>query len=167
MFAMRRVDPRVDLAAASRGGLLPFRRVERQQALIERLYAARGERIQLRGLANGLGVSARTVGRDIDQLRHSGVPVATSQGRGGGVSLSAGTSGHTLITLRPDPAEAAALIASLAVLGPSVTDSATSAMGRLADALGQPEQPRAGTRSPWQCQSAIGHRNTRTARMSG
>ncbi len=56
------------LAASSRDGHLALRRVERQQALIERLHAAHGERIQLGELARDLGVSVRTVARDIERL---------------------------------------------------------------------------------------------------
>lgn len=41
------VQPRFDLAAASRDGHLALRPVERQQALIERLHAARGTRLPL------------------------------------------------------------------------------------------------------------------------
>jgi hypothetical protein len=39
------MDRRVRLAASSRDGHLALRRVERQQALIERLHAARGRRV--------------------------------------------------------------------------------------------------------------------------
>lgn len=126
---------RVDLAAASRDSILALRRVERQQELIQRLHAAHGTRLQLNTLADDLGVSARTLARDVERLRLSGVPLRTHRGRGGGVSLS-----HTgaLSPLTLDLPEAAALISSLAVLGPSVSHSATSAMQKLTAAL----QPR-------------------------
>jgi predicted DNA-binding transcriptional regulator YafY len=122
----------IRLAAASRDGHLALRRVERQQVLIERLHAARGQRIRLADLAHDLGVSVRTVARDVERLRLSGVPLNPRQGRGGGVSLSP-TSAAVAIVL--DLPEAAALMSSLAVLGPSVSDSATSAMRKLAEAL--------------------------------
>lgn len=121
----------VDLAAASRDSVLALRRVERQQELIERLHAAHGTRLQLAGLADALGVSARTVARDVERLRLSGVPLRTHRGRGG-VSLPH-ISALPPVTL--DLPEAAALISSLAVLGPSVSDSATSAMQKLTAAL--------------------------------
>lgn len=127
---------RTQLAAASRDGHLALRRVERQQALIERLHAAHGERIRLEELARDLGVSARTVARDVERLRLSGVPLTAHQGRGGGVSLLP-TSAAILIVF--DLPEAAALMSSLAVLGPSVSDSAGSAMRKLADALKPPD----------------------------
>jgi predicted DNA-binding transcriptional regulator YafY len=126
------VNRGIRLATASRDGHLALRRVERQQALIERLHAAHGERIQLADLARDLGVSVRTVARDIERLRLSGVPLSAHQGRGGGVSLI-----HTndAIAIVFDLPEAAALMSSLSVLGPTVSESAMSAMRKLADAL--------------------------------
>lgn len=123
---------RVELAAASRDGHLALRRVERQQRLIERLYAARGARLHLAALARELHVSERTVARDLEQLRLSGVPVTAHPGRGGGVSLA---SNRAQLTIVLDLPEVAALMASLSVLGPTVTDSAGSAMRKLAAAL--------------------------------
>jgi predicted DNA-binding transcriptional regulator YafY len=120
------------LAAASRDGHLALRRVERQQALIERLHAAHGGRIALADLARDLGVSERTAARDVERLRLSGVPLQTHPGRGGGVSLPP-TNGTVAIEF--DLPEAAALMSSLAVLGPSVSPSAASAMRKLAAAL--------------------------------
>lgn len=81
------MDRDTSLAAASRDGHLALRRVERQQALIERLHASRGERIQLGELARDLGVSVRTIARDVERLRLSGVPLHAYQGRAGGVRL--------------------------------------------------------------------------------
>lgn len=120
------------LAAASRDGHLALRRVERQQALIERLHAARGGRIQLGELARDLGVSVRTVARDVERLRLSGVPLSAHQGRGGGVSLPPA---NATIAIVFDLPEAAALMSSPTVLGPSVSESAQSAMRKLAEAL--------------------------------
>ncbi|WP_433257927.1 helix-turn-helix transcriptional regulator [Streptosporangium sp. CA-135522] len=120
------------LAASSRDGHLALRRVERQQALIEWLHAAHGQRIRLGELARGLGVSARTVARDVERLRLSGVPLNAHQGRGGGVSL---LPARSTIAIVLDLPEAAALMSSLAVLGPSVSQSAASAMRKLAEAL--------------------------------
>jgi biotin operon repressor len=84
---MEFVDPEIRLAASSRDGHLALRRVERQQVLIERLHATRGKRVRLEELAHELGVSARTVARDVERLRISGVPLDARQGRGGGVSI--------------------------------------------------------------------------------
>jgi len=132
------VDQRTQLAASTRDGYLALRRVERQQVLIERLYAARGERIQLEPLARDLGVSARTAARDVERLRLSGVPLRAYQGRGGGVSLPPTSAAITIVLDLP---EAAALMSSLAVLGPSVSDSAASAMRKLAEALNPLDPP--------------------------
>lgn len=125
-------QPSARLAAESRDSHLALRRVERQQALIERLYAARGTRLLLGLLAHDLRVSPRTLARDVDRLRASGVPITTHRGRGGGVSLP--SAGH-LPPIAFDLPEAAALVASLAALGPSVSQSAASAMTKLAAAL--------------------------------
>ncbi|HET6918707.1 MAG TPA: HTH domain-containing protein [Jiangellaceae bacterium] len=126
------MDRGTRLAASSRDGHLALRRVERQQALIERLHAARGERIQLGELARELGVSSRTVARDVERLRHSGVPLHAYQGRGGGVSL---LRTGAVLPIGFDLREVAAMMSTLAVLGPSASESAASAMRKLADAL--------------------------------
>jgi predicted DNA-binding transcriptional regulator YafY len=126
------MDDRTRLAAASRDPHQALRRVERQQVVIERLYAARGARIQLAELAAGLGVSVRTMARDVERLRDSGVPLAAHQGRDGGISLPGASA---TVTVELDLAEAAALMSSLAVLGPTVSASATPAMRKLAGAL--------------------------------
>ncbi|MFB4285402.1 MULTISPECIES: helix-turn-helix transcriptional regulator [unclassified Nonomuraea] len=129
------MDRVLRLAASSRDGHLALRRVERQQALIERLHAARGERVRMGELARELGVSPRTVARDVERLRLSGVPLDAYRGHGGGVRLlSTGAAIHLVLDLP----EAAALISSLAVLGPTASESAASAMRKLAEALSPP-----------------------------
>jgi predicted DNA-binding transcriptional regulator YafY len=131
-FTIAVVKRRIRLAAASRDGHLALRRVERQQALIERLYAARSAPIHLATLARELGVSVRTVARDVERLRDSGVPLDARRGRGGGVRLVPTGAVRPIVF---DVAELAALLSSLAVLGPTVSASAASAMRKLADAL--------------------------------
>ena len=138
------MDRRIRLAASSRDGHQALRRVERQQALIEHLHAARGRRVQLSELADEFGVSDRTIARDVERLRLSGVPLHTHQGRGGGVSLPPA---HGAITIVFDLPEAAALMSSLAALGPTVSDSAASAMRKLIKALkAQALEPRTAAR---------------------
>jgi len=78
------VDRRIELVTSSRDGHLALRRVERQQALIERLRAARGTRMRLASLPRELGVSVRTIAPDVERLRLSWVPLAAHQGRGVG-----------------------------------------------------------------------------------
>ena len=113
-------------------GHLALRRVERQQALIERLHAAHGQRVRLALLAAELGVAPRTVARDVTRLRESGVPIDATRGRDGGVRLRPS---RAAITIDFDLPEVAALMSSLAVLGPTVSESAAAAMRKLAAAL--------------------------------
>jgi predicted DNA-binding transcriptional regulator YafY len=126
------VEQRIQRATASRDGHLALRRVERQQALIERLYATRGEPVRLEELAYEFGVSVRTVARDVERLRDSGVPLDARRGRGGGVRLLPTS---TVLPIVFDLPELAALMSSLAVLGPTASASAASAMRKLAGAL--------------------------------
>nr|WP_306238676.1 HTH domain-containing protein [Ornithinimicrobium sp. HY1745] len=107
-----------------------MRRVERQQHLIELLAGA--ERRTVSELAEHLGVSTRTVERDVERLRDAGVPFETSVGRAGGISLPVTTT-RTQVEL--DVAEIAALLSSLATVGPNSSPSANSATAKLAAAL--------------------------------
>lgn len=83
-------------------------------------------------LAAELKVSARTVSRDMHRLVSSGVPIRTCPGRTGGISLLAQAQPNPVFF---DLAEAAAVLSSLTVLGPSATGSAGSAMRKLTAAL--------------------------------
>ena len=123
------------LAAASRDGHLALRRVERQHAIIERLHAAHGRRVRLGELAGDFSVSVRTVARDVERLRLSGVPLSTHRGHNGGVSMDAPEKAEPISF---DTAEIAAIMASLTAVGPTVSASATSAMRKLRVALTQP-----------------------------
>lgn len=121
----------VHLAAKSRDGHLTLRRVERQQRLVELLGAA-PEPMPSPLLARELGVGLRTVERDLARLRESGVPIESVPGPHGGSRLPRNVS--------PDPVpltfeEIAAVIASLAALGPTSTRSADSAMRALVRAI--------------------------------
>ncbi len=120
------------LADSSRDGHLALRRVERQQKLIERLQAAHGARVSLGELGRELRVSPRTLARDVERLRDSGVPLAARQGRGGGARLLPLSARVPVVF---DPPEVAALMSSLAVLGPTVSESAASAMRELSAAV--------------------------------
>lgn len=115
------------LPAASRDNFLTLRRVERQQHIVELLGAA-GQPVSSAALAERLGVGVRTVERDLARLRESGVPIEAIAGVNGGSRLPS--------KVQPRPmtltfAETAALIASLAALGPTATESAGSAMRAL------------------------------------
>ena len=89
-------------------------------------------RLRLEELANDLGVSVRTAARDVERLRLSGVPIEVHPGRGGGVSLP---SSRGSVSILLDLPEAAALMSCLAVLGPTASESAGSAMRKLVEAL--------------------------------
>ena len=82
------MEPRIQLAARSRDGHLALRRVERQQALIELLAGAAPTVLATTEIAQRLGVSPRTVERDLERLRDLGVPFTARRGRGGGYSLT-------------------------------------------------------------------------------
>ena len=124
-------SPAGQASAASHDPYLTLRRGERQQHLIERLHTS-SNRLTLGLLANELGVTERTVARDVERLRHSGVPITVVPGRGGGVSIECATPpGHVELDLP----EITALIASLVALGPSTSESAASAMRKLITAL--------------------------------
>lgn len=128
---MEFVDPEIRLAA-SRDGHLALRRVERQQVLIERLHAT----ARKASPAGGVGARALCVGSNRrPRLR------APPDQRGSARRASRGWRGVSILptgAVMPiafDLPEIAALMSSLAVLGPIVSESATSAMRKLADAL--------------------------------
>jgi len=45
------------------------------------------QRVTARALAERLGVSTRTIYRDLDTLSVAGIPIYSEKGRGGGISL--------------------------------------------------------------------------------
>ncbi len=120
------------LSASSRDSHLTLRRVDRQQALIERLSTHQSGRVPLAALAAGFGVSERTVARDVERLRDSGVPLDVRPGRGGGVRM---VRVGRIEPIAFDLAEVAVLLTSLAVLGPTSSPSAGSALRKLSEAL--------------------------------
>ena len=86
-------------------------------------------------LAERLGVSRRTVRRDVDRLRGYGYPVDTRPGPGGSYRLAAGRSVPPLVL---DDHEATAAMLGLAIVAAStsgeegtVDDAATRAFGKL------------------------------------
>lgn len=124
------MEDRQGRAAAPREGHLALRRVERQQQLIEHLAGA--GTLTARDLSRRLGVSTRTVERDIERLRDAGVPFSSRPGRTGGVTL-APSRGTFRIEL--DTAEIAAIVSALAIIGPNSSPSATSVTAKLVAAL--------------------------------
>lgn len=82
-----------------------------------------------------MGVSSRTVERDLERLRDVGIPFRSTPGRSGGHTLEVARSRHEL-TL--DTAEVAAIISSLAIVGPTSSAPASSALATLTQALTPP-----------------------------
>lgn len=83
-------------------------------------------------LADRLGVTTRSVRRDVDRLRDLGYPVHASKGRGGGYQLGAGAAMPPLL-LDPDEAVAIAVCLRLAAGGTvaGVGESALRALSKL------------------------------------
>lgn len=116
-------------------------RAERLIAILMALQ--RAQALTAGELAQRLGVSVRTIFRDVDALSTMGVPVYTEQGRGGGIRLVEGYSSD-LTGLSSGEAEALALIASPAGIG--VRDLAAptrTALDKLAAAVPSMHQLRA------------------------
>lgn len=87
-------------------------------------------------LARRLGVSQRTLRRDVDGLQELGYPITTTRGTGGGYQLSAGASLPPLV-LSED--EAAAVVMGLKEVAsgiyPATEDAAVSAMAKIVQVL--------------------------------
>jgi predicted DNA-binding transcriptional regulator YafY len=113
-------------------------RVERQHRLIEELRLAAGRHATAEDLAAALRVDVRTVERDIARLRDAGVPIAARRGPGGGFRLDVP---RTVAPVPLSPGEIAALVASVAAVGPDSSATARSAPTRLLEAL-HPSPPR-------------------------
>ncbi|MFF4990334.1 helix-turn-helix transcriptional regulator [Streptosporangium saharense] len=89
-------------------------RTDRLHTLLGELRAAAPEALPAGELATRLGVSVRTVERDVSDLRRAGIPVRAAADGHGGYLLAEGT---TLGPLDLTPAEAAAVVAALTPLG--------------------------------------------------
>jgi predicted DNA-binding transcriptional regulator YafY len=100
--------------------------------LIEELRLATGRHATAEELAAALRVDIRTVERDIARLRELGVPIAARRGPGGGFRLDVPP---TVAPVHLSSGEIAALIASVASVGPYVSSTAQSALNRLIQAL--------------------------------
>lgn len=116
-------------------------RAERLLSILMTLQ--RGQPHTAGDLASRLGVSVRTIFRDIDALSGMGVPVYTEPGRGGGIRLLEGYSSD-LTGLSSGEAEALALVASPAAVGVRELDTpARTALDKLAAAVPSMHQLRA------------------------
>ena len=75
--------------------------------------------------------------RDLEGCRDIGLPISARRGPGGGFRLDAPSA---VAPVRLTPGEIAALIASVASVGPDISATARSALTRLLEAL-QPQRP--------------------------
>ena len=131
-WPVRRRGPRRLVGAASMPGMVQLHQaipiVERQHALIEELRARAPRFVRGADLALRTGTTVRTVERDLARLTEAGVPVEVRHGPGGGYRLNIRTS---LPPLALTPGEVSALIASLVAVGPYVSATAQTALGKL------------------------------------
>jgi predicted DNA-binding transcriptional regulator YafY len=104
---------------------------------------ASGEHATASALGAALGVSVRTVMRDLTLLRDEGLFIEADQGRGGGVRLARG---HAAGGVQLTTAEAMALLVSLAVAEklstPLVEPAARAARQKIAAVFARPERER-------------------------
>jgi predicted DNA-binding transcriptional regulator YafY len=111
---------------------LAVARVERQHRLIEELRARAPRSVAGGRLGLDLGVSVRTIERDIAELLDAGVPIDVRRGPGGGYAIDARSKLPPVVLT---PGEAAAIIAALVAIGPNTSATARSALTKLVDAL--------------------------------
>lgn len=135
-WPVRRRGPRRLVGAASLPGMVQLHQaipiVERQHALIEELRARAPRFVRGADLALRTGTTVRTVERDLARLSEAGVPVQVRRGPGGGYRINARASLPPLILT---PGEVVALVASLVAVGPYVSATAQTALGKLLAAL--------------------------------
>jgi predicted DNA-binding transcriptional regulator YafY len=107
-------------------------RVARMHELIEALRARAPRLMTGDELSTRLGVSVRTVERDVAALRAAGVPISVHRGRGGGYAIDARPRLPPVVLT---PGEAAALVTVVAAVGTHVSATAHTAMDKLLAAL--------------------------------
>lgn len=106
--------------------------VERRHRLIEELRATAPRRISGPALAERLGVSVRTIERDLAELMDAGVPICVQRGPGGGYTLEMG---GPSVAIMFTAGEIAALVVSVVAIGPYSSATAVSALRKLLDAM--------------------------------
>lgn len=107
-------------------------RVERHHRIVDELRASAPRPVSVRHLATTLGVSTRSIERDVRGLREAGLPVASLRGPRGGYALTAAS---PRVTVELTSGEAAVLVASLVGIGPLASATAQSALDKLVGAL--------------------------------
>jgi predicted DNA-binding transcriptional regulator YafY len=111
---------------------LAIARVERQHRLIEHLRVRAPRLVTGEQLAIDLGVSVRTIERDIAELLDAGIPIEVVRGPGGGYGIDARSKLPPLILT---PGEASAIITALVAIGPYTSASSRSALTKLIGAF--------------------------------
>ena len=107
-------------------------RVERQHRLIDELRRRAPRYVTATVLAHELGVSTRTIERDISRLLDAGIPIGVLRGPGGGYSIDARSKLDPVVFT---PGEAAAMISALVTLGPYTSPASGRALNKLVRAL--------------------------------
>ena len=107
-------------------------RVQRHHRLIEELRARAPRFVAGDRLGRDLGVSVRTVERDVAGLLDAGVPIEIRRGPGGGYSIDARAKLPPIVL---SPGEAAAVITALVAVGPYASATAKSALKKLVSSM--------------------------------
>jgi predicted DNA-binding transcriptional regulator YafY len=121
-----------------RGTMSVMRRVERLYAIHERLRRAAPATVSARVLADELGVTRRTIERDLATLRLAGAPIYGQVGRRGGTA-SVARADRSIVTLGHTEIVALIVAARLAGTAP-FSPSATTAIDKLLAVLGDHER---------------------------
>jgi Predicted transcriptional regulator len=117
------------------------KRVDRLYALVEELRAVLPRCVRPDALAERLGVSVRTVERDVAHLRRSGLPIVLRPGEGYRLA-----EGMALPPLNLTPEEAAAIGRALGRMDDDgLAEHARSALSKIAAVLSVPEAELTGT----------------------
>ncbi|MFF2494207.1 helix-turn-helix transcriptional regulator [Agromyces sp. NPDC058064] len=110
-----------------------MKRAERLHALSEMLRRSGVRGRTAERLAREFGVSVRTIKRDLVALEHSGAPIWSRPGPGGGYGLAAGAS---LPPVSLSPAQAVALMASVSAASDApYADLAAAGIRKILDVL--------------------------------
>ena len=107
-------------------------RVERQHRLIEELRRRAPRLVPGDVLGRELGVSVRTIERDIAALMDAQIPIDVGRGPGGGYGIDARAK---LPPVTFTPGEAAAIITALVGIGPYNSPAGGRALTKLVKAL--------------------------------
>lgn len=112
---------------------LAIARVERHHRLIEELRARAPRLVTGEQLGLSLGVSVRTIERDIAALVDAGIPVRVQRGPQGGYAMDGRS---RLEPVAFTPGEAAAIVAALVAVGPYTSATSMSALAKVVRSLG-------------------------------